>query len=284
MKVQDNLLDQMIDNNKKAKNNRYVVPHPNNEKNYIPTLVNSDGTHEPVIHPNALAKGYGAQGYVGTNVDSLGNPTGGSMVESKVMEASQEEITIEIMKDNLNYLRAHSNEIFKNLKLNCEWDSTVTLIHILVEFKDEVLDMDPKGDNLYPYPLDIVIPYDSSPVIIYNSKKSPYTPDYSTSATEEDSPLRSSNWASENDDTNLTMVLREILSPLDDGLDHYNESLLESNEDSFILVDEIEDYQWFMNQSQTSIFYKGDEIISEEPDLDIAQQFWDSIESKINKL
>lgn len=212
------------------------------------------------------------------------NPNRGNRI--KIMETSQNDITLDIMKNNYNYLRVHANDLFDNLKLNCEWDSDAELIHILVQFKDEVLDTYTESSDMYPYPLDIIIPNELPVVLTYNSKKSVTAPDFSTEVSTEDTPFYYSNWSEENDNKNLVIILVNELIGLDKALNKFNESLIESYNDPYVLVDhkEVPDaignkstYEWYMDEDQNSVFILDGDINKEINDLDEAQSYWDSI-------
>ena len=277
------LADQIDDNNKKAKKNKLVTPHPDkdNPQNGIPMLVSSDGLNEPAIDPNIMSQG---NDYASTTAELASN---GSIGESLLEDTSEEQITLDIMKNNINYCRIHANDIFKNLMLQCDWDSSSSLINILVQFKPSAQEDYVKNDSLYPYPLDITIPNDLDPIIIYNSKKSVDAPDMSTEVAEPDSPFSTSNWGKLNEDDALAMVLRSQLEGLDNALDTFNESLLESDSISsdYELVDSKEvpnkdgnpvDYEWYMDEDQNSVFFFDDSIDYESDDIEDAQSWWDT--------
>lgn len=124
---------------------------------------------------------------------------------------------IDNLKGNVNYCIKNANSIFDNLNLSCEWDSVSNLIHILVRFNDpsavgRIKDI----SDLYSYPLDITIPYESESVVIYNSKRSITEPDIRTQTNGDD--IFNYEFFTSYDHQLLCNVLVENLIELDEAL------------------------------------------------------------------
>lgn len=167
---------------KDKKINKIIPPH--SCQNGIPTLVNSNGM-------NTVAESF----------DDL-----------------PRNLVISIMKSNYDNLVSKSNRLFKNLYIDCEWDSSLSLINILVRFKsngETIL----KEDSYYPYPLDITIPYDAPAIIVNNSRRSITEPDSSTTRSDETSVFNIQNWVKPGRSNALSQILSDELRDLDLALE-----------------------------------------------------------------
>lgn len=258
--------------NPNRKDNLLALQHNKlNKQNGIPVLISSDGIVQPSFDPSDLGSGI--------NYDAGSLDGNASLSESLFTEESESRITLEIMKNNANYLRVNANDIFNNLKLIVEWDATAMLVHITINFKDEIKDVYVPSSNMYPYPMDIIIPYESAAYATMNSASNPTGPDFNTPKV--DIPeFNTKNWASNNDNETLAMLLRNELSELDSALNVFEESLIEAVNDNLIEVDskitDLGKYSWFMNQYQVSYFYLDGVQDHSEQDPDDAQEWFDN--------
>ena len=258
--------------------------HRSGKQNGIPTLVDSNGLNKPSFNPSKM-------GTINYDAGSVGS----AAIGESLTEASESEITSDIMKNNLNQVRIHANDLFNNLRLNCEWDSSSQLIHITILFKDEAKDSYVMSDELYPYPMDITIPNGLPAFVVTNSDKLVTGPDFKQGTYENAPVFDSSEWAIDNRDDTLLALLKSELGPLDDILDQFNESEITEavTHDEWSLVDTkevrdsdgfITEYSWYMNSDQKSKFVFGDtdiygsdsEADYETDDPEVAQEWFDN--------